>query len=86
MTINCPDDFDDGDVAFADQFVPDGAVVTSLTAVVAWIDPETGERRWWPYIAGGVSAVEHIGLLDLVKQMLVAHELQTANAFDEDDD
>lgn len=91
MTINCPDDFDAEDIAYATALVPDGAIVTQMLTIVSWLDPDSdGAACWRVYnsTAHGERVVACLGLLELAKLDLVARSgcMPDYDEYDEDDD
>lgn len=62
---------DKHDKAFVDSLVPDGAVVTSLVAAVAWVN-EDGSQSWRCYCDSDATVMTTLGLLELAKLDVVA--------------
>lgn len=64
--------FNDEDMEFIRQFMPEGAVPATMVAVVSWLDPETAEENWCATWAGNEDLVRFVGLLELAKVDVVA--------------
>lgn len=59
--------FNEEDTAFVRQLMPEGAVPSTLVAVVAWLDPETAQENWCVTWAGHEDLPRFVGMLELAK-------------------
>lgn len=56
---------------FVGDFLPERAVPSGLLAVVAWLDPDTGQQSWRLFSDFDGSVLEAIGMLETAKRDLM---------------
>ena len=69
MSAIYPPEYDEADRTWLESFIPgkmpDGAIIQGYMLVVSYIDPETGQSKWFSHTPMEVSISSCLGLMQM---------------------